>query len=257
MGGQTPQERLDFVRLDPSRASNPDAIQLLAMDLDYFPPGPLQVQGRMFVAEAWRGRLHRPADALPLLRAVREDPEAPAVTARLAAREIVDTLVDEGRLDDATAEADAHADLLDPGFVRQTHKIVSRRTIRVVALAELGGFGGLVALALTRSLRRGALGEAGTAVRRIAPVAAVFAAYLAGLGGLLAARYESGNATPFVALGLLVLPLILLARAWGSVGSPEAVDRAGRAVLCALSVLAAAFLLLDAINSTYLEGFAL
>jgi hypothetical protein len=257
MGGVTPEHRLDFVRLDPSRASDPDAIQLLAMDLDQFPPGPLQVEGRMFVAEAWRGRLHRPDDALPLLRAVRDDPAAPAVTARLAAREIVDTLVDERRLDEAAAEADAHADLLDPAFVRLTHKIVSRRTIRVIALAELGGFGGLVALALSRGVRRGSLGTAGTAVRRIVPVAILFAAYLAGLGGVLASRYETGNATPFVALGLLVLPLSLLARAWGAVGSPAAAARAGRALLCAVSVLAAAFLLLDAVNPTYLEGFGL
>ncbi len=44
---------------------------------------------------------------------------------------------------------------------------------------------------------------------------------------------------------------------WGAVGSEGAAPRAGRALLCAASVLAAAFLLLDLVNPTYLEGFGL
>jgi hypothetical protein len=257
IGNATPQATLDLVRLDPSRSSDPGAIQLLATQLDAFPPGPVQVEGRMFVAEAWLGRLHRPADALPLLRAVRDDPGAPAITARLAAREIVDALVATGHLDEASAEAATHADLLDPGFLKQTRAIVRRRTIRWTALAELGGFAALAGVALLRGFRRGALGQAGTALRRIAPVAALFVVYLAGLGGLLASQYETGNAAPFVGLGLVVLPLLLLARAWSAVGSSGAGARAGRAVVCAVTVLAATFVLLDTVHPSYLEGFGL
>ncbi len=186
-----------------------------------------------------------------------DDPAADPLSARLAEREIVDTLVSEGRLDEASAEAASHANRLDPRFVRQTRALVRRRALRSGALFELAGFAGLAGLALVRALRRGALGEARTALRRIAPVALAFVAYLAGAGGLLASQYESGSATPFVGLGLAVLPLLFLARAWGAVGLTRSTARAGRAVLCAVSVLAATFVLLDAVNPTYLEGFGL
>ena len=182
-GALTPQARLDQVRQDRSLADDPAAVDALARDAEAFPPGRVRVEARMFVAEAWRGRLHRPADALAPLRAVRDDPDAPAVTVRLAAREIVDTLVSEGRLDEASAEAASQAGLLDPAFLKQIRAIVRRRTIRWVALAELAGFAAMVGVALLRGFRRGALGHAGTALRRIAPVTALFLVYLAGLGG--------------------------------------------------------------------------
>jgi hypothetical protein len=209
------------------------------------------------VAEAWLGRLRRPADALPVLREVRDDPKADSLTSRLAEREIIDTLVAEGRRGEAAAEATSQASRLDPHFVKQTRALLRRRTVRDVAIAELGGFAALAALALVRAFRHGALGEARAAIRRLAPIAAAFAVYLAGVGGLLASQYESGRAAPFVHLALAVLPLLLIARAWGSVGSTRWAARAGRAALCAVSVFAAAFVLLDAVNPTYLEGFGL
>lgn len=256
-GGLSPQARLDEVRQDRQLADDPAAVDALARDAEAFPPGLVRVEARMFVAEAWLGRLHRPADALVPLRAVRDDPAAPSLTARLAAREVVDTLLAEDRLDEASAEAASHTDLLDPAFVKQTRAIVRRRTIRWAALAELAGFGALAGVALVRGLRRGALGATAIAVRRIAPVIAAFVLYLGGLGGLLASQYETGNAAPFVGLGLVVLPLLLLARAWAAVGSPAPGARVGRAALCAVSVFAATFVLLDAVHPSYLEGFGL
>ncbi len=186
-----------------------------------------------------------------------DDSEADPLSSRLAEREIVDTLVGQGRLDEASAEAASHASLLDPGFVKQIRALVRRRTIREAALAELGGFTALVGLALVRASRRGQLGQARTAILKLGPVAVAFAVYLAAAGGLLASQYESGNAAPFAFLALAVLPLLLLARAWGSVGSTQRLARTGRAVLCAVSVFAAAFVLLDAVNPSYLEGFGL
>jgi hypothetical protein len=256
-GGFVPLARLEQVRKNPSLASDPGAVDALARDAESFPPGQVRVEARMFVAEAWLGRLRRPADALPLLRAVSDDPRADPPSSRLAEREIVDTLVAEGRLDEATAEATSHASQLDPRFVKQTRALVRRRAVRDAAIAELGGFATLAAIALIRAFRRGALGEARAAIRSLAPVAAAFAVYLAGAGGLLASQYESGRAAPFVHLALAVLPLLLTARAWGSVGSTRWAARAGRAALCAVSVFAAAFVLLDAVNPTYLEGFGL
>jgi hypothetical protein len=88
-------------------------------------------------------------------------------------------------------------------------------------------------------------------------VAILFAVYVACAGGWLASAYESGNGAPFFLFGAAAFPLVLLARAWGAVGSTTAPARVLRAGVCATSVLAAAFVLLYAINPTYLEGFGL
>ena len=256
-GADDDAERLDRVRQSPTLSADPATIDALARDVQSFPPGTVRVEARMFVASAWLGRMHRPDDAIPLLRAVSDDPDADSLTARLAEREIVQTWIDEGRLDEAAAEAASHADRLDPRVVKQTRTLLRRRAIRRGALVELGAFAGLAGASLLRALRRGALGDAGRALRRIAPVALGFAAYVAVAGGVLASHYETGNAAPFVAFGLLVLPLVFVARAWSAVGATSARARAGRAALCAVSVFAAAFMLLDAVDPTYLEGFGL
>ena len=84
----------------------------------------------MFVAEAWLGRMHRPEDGLARLRLIRDDAAADPLTARLAERELVETLVEEGELDEAADEATAHANRLDPHFVKQTRNLARRRTMR-------------------------------------------------------------------------------------------------------------------------------
>ncbi len=210
----------------------------------------------MLVAEAWLGRLHRPDDALPVLRAVSDDPAADPLTIRLAEEQIVSLLTIDGRLDEAAAEADTHADRLDARFVKQTRP--SYAAERFAARPSSSSWGS----AFWRRSRSFAPSPAAPSakcrpLRRFAPVAIAFVAYLVGAGGMLASSYETGNAAPFVFFGLSVLPLLFVARAWGAVGSPGAAARTGRAVLCAVGVLAAAFLLLDAVNPTYLEGFGL
>jgi hypothetical protein len=256
-GDFAPLARLERVRRDPALSSDPAAVAELARDADAFPPGTVRVEARMLVAEAWLGRLHRPEDALAQLRKVRDDPKADPLTARLAERELVDALVAEGRLDEAAAEARARANRLDPRFVRQTVRLVRRRSLRWTAVGALAGFVGLAGLALARATRRGAIGAAGRAVRSIAPIAVAFALYVGCAGGELASQYESGNSSPFIALAAAVLPILLLARAWGAVGSAGRAARAGRSLLCAATVVAAAFVLLDAMNPAYLEGFGL
>jgi hypothetical protein len=262
-----PLARLERVRRSPALASDPAALEALARDAASFPPGQVRTEARMLVAEAWLGRLQGPPyrphteEAMALLRAVSDDTSdaagADPSTARLAERELVDALVGQGRLDEAAAEARAHADRLDPRFVKQTQALVRRRTLRTAAIVELGAFALLAGVALLRAKARGVASDAGRAVRRGAPVAVAFVAYLGAMGGVLASFYERGNAAPFVLFGLSVLPLLFLARSWAAVGSTRAAARAGRAVLCAVSVLAAAFLLLDGVNPTYLDGFGL
>ena len=104
---------------------------------------------------------------------------------------------------------------------------------------------------------RGRLAEAGRALRDLAPVALPFVAFMAIPGGLLAAKYESGNAAPFYLLGAAALPLVLVARAWSAVGSATQGARLGRSVLCAATVAATAFTVLDRLDPRYLEGFGL
>jgi hypothetical protein len=95
------------------------------------------------------------------------------------------------------------------------------------------------------------------ALRRSTPLAIAFAAYMAFAGGALAAGYETGNATPFVALGATLAPIAIVARAWGAASSPHLALRAARAALSASAVFAAAFLLLERLDRSYLEGFGL
>jgi hypothetical protein len=254
---EEPAQELDRVRADPNLADDPATIERLARHLQSFAPGPTRIEARMVVAEAWLGRMARPDDAVAVLRTVVDDPEADPLTTRLAEREIVDALTAEGRLDDAASEAASHANRLDPRFVAHTRTVLRRRALRRAALVVLSLFAGLALASLFRALRRRAIDVAGRALAQVLVPAAAFAAYVAVAGGVLASQYESGNGAPFVLFGLLVLPLVLLARAWGAVGSSRPIARAARASLCAASVFAGAFILLDAVNPTYLEGFGL
>jgi type II secretory pathway pseudopilin PulG len=256
-GDFAPLARLEHVRRDPALASDPAAIEALARDAESFPPGQVRVEARMLVAEAWLGRLHRPAEAVGELRSVCDDPHADALTSRLAARELVDAIVADGRLEDAVSEAHRRSNRLDPRFVRQIERLVVRRELRRVALVEVALFLALVGAAVVRARRRGALAEVGLSLKKLAPLAILFVLYVAGVGGMLASNYESGNATPFLLLGAAALPLVIAARAWGAVGSRHAAARVGRAILCGTTMVGAAFLLLDTVNPAYLEGFGL
>jgi len=256
-GNFGPLARLERVQRDPSAGADPAAISALANDLESFPPGLVRVEARMLVAEAWLTRLHRPDDAIGELRAVTSDPKADPLTLRLAERELVDALVATGRLDDAAAEAQSHSARLDPRFVRQVGRLIVRREVRYASWAVLGVFALFAAVALWRAGARGALDTARAELRKLAPVAIPFVAFLAVGGGVLASKYESGNASPFVWLGAVVLPLLLVARAWAAVGAQTGRARAARAVLCGGAVVAAAFTLLDKLDPQYLSGFGL
>jgi hypothetical protein len=256
-GGFGPLERLERVRRDPSRSRDPASIEALAHDAEAFPAGLVRVEARMFVAEASLGRLHQPEVGIAELRAVVDDPAADPVTSRLAARELVDALAASGKLDEAAAEARSRVRQLDPRVVSQAVRLVLRRTLRRAAIAVVVAFAALAATGLVRAGLRGRLGEVWPELRRLAPVATTFVAFAAVGGGMLAASYESGSSSPFLLLGAVVLPLVLVARAWATVGSARASARAARAVLCAATVVAAAFLLLDTIQPQYLAGFGL
>jgi hypothetical protein len=256
-GGFAPLARLERVRRDPALADDPAALDALAREAESFPPGLVRVEARMLVAEAWLGRMGRPRDAMVELRRVADDPRAGPVTAALAERELVGALAAGGAIAEAAAEARAHASLLDPRFVRDITRLLRRQWIRWGAIVVLAGFAWLAALALEGARRRRALGEVLAALRGVAPVALSFVAFVGLAGGLLASRYESGNAAPFLLLAAGTLPLVFVARAWSAAGSNRAPARLARALFCGATVLAAAFILLDAAGPDYLEGFGL
>jgi hypothetical protein len=90
------------------------------------------------------------------------------------------------------------------------------------------------------------------------PLAVAFSLYLGGAAAVLVRLRGDGDPRPFVWLGLGVLAVFAVARAWQlgwGVGGPSA--RAARALLCVAGVIAAAFLAVERTNASYLEGLGL
>jgi hypothetical protein len=252
-----PLRRLESVRHDPARSSDPATIDALAREADGFPPGMVRVEARMLVAEAWLSRLHRPDDAIAILRLVTSETKIDPLSLRLAERELVEALIAQGRIDEAIAEATARSSRLDPKFVKQVKRLRTRQVVRLVAIGVLAAFGLLAVAALVRARHRRVLRDAWTALRALLPMAVLFVAVVAIGGGVLASQYETGNAQPFLILGAGILPLVLLARAWSAVGSQVPAARLARSLLCGATVVAAAFMLLETTSPQYLAGFGL
>jgi len=250
-GGWAPYARLERVRKDPALASDPGAMDDLARAADGFPPGAVRVEARTLVAAAYLGRLARPRDAIPLLRAVAADPASDALSAAQARRELVGALIGDGDLDAARAAAASDADL-----ARDVQRARIRRLLHAGSLVTIASFALLAARALVAARGR-ALPSAAREVRAIALAPLAFAAWAAIVGGGLASAYESGNALPFALLGAAIAPLVLAARAWAAAGADHAAARAARGALAAASAFGAAFLVLEAVDPAYLSGFGL
>jgi hypothetical protein len=255
-GDFVPLARLERVRRDPKLSSDPREIDALARDAETFPPGLVRAEARLLVAEAYLGRLGRPAEAPPILERVADDPSTDPLTARLAVRMLVDLRIAQGDTDGAIAAARARPALVEANLMRQVTALARRRVAHRVAIGVLVAAAALLAAAALRARRRRELAPALLALRKAWRPALVLAAIVAG-GGLLASTYESGTSAPFLLLGAVVLPLTLAARAWGAIGSAGAAARAGRAALCAATVLAAALLVLEWVEPRYLGSFGL
>lgn len=249
--------RLEQIRNDPALSDDPVVLEGLAVQASASRATSVRAEARLVVAEAWLARLHRKNDALGMLRLVADDPAADSLTARLAEREILDTLVGAGHILAAASELRAHESQVDARFAKRVRKLERRVWLRTTAVGEIVVFALLVTLALVRAKRRRALAPAFAALRSFAPAAASFAAFVGVVGGLLASQFEAGSAAPFLLLGAAALPLLLLARAWSAVGAAAAPARVGRGIVCAASALAAAFVLLEHWSPVYLEGFGL
>jgi hypothetical protein len=224
-GAFAPLARLERVRRDPKLADDGATLDALVRESDTFPAGPVRVEARMLAADAFVGRLHRHADGLALYDRVVTDPKADSLTARLAARQIVETLVGDGQLDEARARASALSTRLDAACVKHVAHLARRRVLVTASEIEIAAVVGLMAAAVALAGRRGRGAAVVAAMRRVTPLVLAFAAYVGVMGGVLASKYETGNAKPFLVFGAVLFPLLLAARAWGAAGSPSHVAR--------------------------------
>jgi hypothetical protein len=250
-GDFAPLARLERTRR--SGATDPAELEALLAEAAKFPDGPTRAEARMLVADAYRTRLRRPADALGPLEDVARDRYADPALRRLAARDLSEALLARGERDRALAIAHATG---DRALAARVLRLARRRAIIALSTAIVLATIVAAVLALGLAARRGEAARVRTALGATWP-AAVGLGLLVGAGGALAAAYETGHATPFLLLGAALVPVVLLARAWGAVGAPGAVARALRGVLFALAVVAAALLVLARVNVAYLESFGL
>src|SRR5262249_26150359 len=145
----------------------------------------------------------------------------------------------------------------DPKVVADVMRLRRRHHVHIACITILVALLVLAARAIARALREGRHVVVGSAVRRMTPLAIGYAAYVALGGAVLASSYERGTSRPFVIFGIALGAIVILARAWGSAASPERAARGLRALLCAGSALAAAFLVLEGVDATYLDGVGL
>ena len=236
------------------------SIDALAHDALSFPPGPTRGDAWMVCADAWLSRLHRRADGEAALQRVTSDPEADLLLRRQAASELVNALLDDGAIDDARTVSLTMSDLLDARMTKRIAVTARRRSLHRASLADLVVFALLATVALTRAATRGHLGAVGSALRRSTGFVIGFATYVAITG--VSSRRPTRQA--------MESPSSCSERSYArsppsrAPGAPLAhTDRPPRraearaAMGVSGAVAAAAFLVLEAVNVQYLEGFKL
>jgi hypothetical protein len=252
-GAWEPLRKLETVRRSESLANDPLAIDALVRDAASFPPGKVRVEARVLAAEAYAGRLKRKDEALPLLELVIDDSNAEPLTARASAEELLAEYLAKGDLTRALALAETHSKILPKTATKDVLRVMRRRTFRAVAWVDLGVLGLFALLAAVRRDRAQAI----RAVRDLLPMALVFSLVACGIGGYLASRYERSSPYPFTAMLPAMLAVALCARAWSATGARAAAARVFRSAVAFVGVFAAAFLLLDHMDPSYLSGFGL
>jgi hypothetical protein len=256
-GEFVPYVKLERVRRAPSLSADPRVVDELVRDASSFPPGLVRVEVWVTAAEAYAHRFARPLEAEALLERVVTDPLADRVVAQKAARDLVVLRLARGDLaaaEDAVAAAGGRA---DPHLARDVRRSVRRRNMHSAAIGVLIAMVVLALRAAALAVRRGDGGGLRVAVARTWKIALAYAAWVAIGGALLASGYEAGTTKPFLYFGIVLLPLVLLARAWAAAGSASVGARGGRAALCAMGAVSAAFLVLEGVDVMFLDGMGL
>ncbi len=251
-GDFVPLATLERVRRDPTAQGKADVVDSLARDLESFPPGEVRVEARMFVAESYATKLHRPSDAERELDALLDEPKGDVPLRAQAALRLVDLAKARGDVNAAKHAADRVAKT-NPTIALAVGQWARRRILLRVAITFLSAFGAFGIFASVRNLRADRLVKLG----KFAPKAVLLCVYLATFAVVLSIAFERGNAFPFLALPASVFPILIVARAWALSGAATAAARTTRAILGALAVVCAAFIVLDQIDVRYLESFGL
>ncbi len=189
------------------------------------------------------------------LRALASNPRNDILLRRGAATKLVIALADAGDFDAADAAAMEFARTIDPAAAKHARAVRRRSKGDVVALASLAAALGVAVVSLVAARR--SLAKALGTTRRVATPVALFLLYSGVIGGYLASSYENGSSLPFVLFAGFMLPLVVIFRTWGVVGSPRVAARAARAFAAVAATLALAFLVVEHVNPAYLEGFGL
>jgi hypothetical protein len=252
-----PYAKLERVRRDPALSSDPRAVEQLVHEAETFPPGPVRVEVWVLAAEAFAHRFQRPGDADPLLRLVLADSHADPVVAQKAARDLVTLQLARGDLARAREAARLAGSRADPKLLRDVERAIRRRSLHHAAIAVLAVMVLLAVRGLIAAVRRGAGQRIRGALGRMWRLAVAYATYVAVGGALLASGYETGTSKPFLYFGVVLVPILLIARAWGAAEGTSNSARSGRAIVCGAAALGAAFLVLEAVDIAYLEGMGL
>ena len=250
--------RLDAVRKDPRASDDESAVSALQRDVGQFPPGRVRDEALLFIAEAYLGRLHRPADAVAPALSVAKAPAADPLTRASAFELAYAALHLAGDLDRAAREI-AHDPAAPPSLRTRIAREVRRRRLHVASQAIDGVGVALLAWALVTASRRGRL-------RVVASVAFELRAWafiaVASLGGyLIAERWESGQGAHFLVFGVALVLVHAFVASWrGAYGDRQRSVRALGGAAAAACVIAAAYLVLErgtARGAELLEGFGL
>lgn len=258
-GAFAPFARLERARRDPAFAEDARAVDALVADAQSFPPGETRVDVWVLAAEAYAARFGRPMDAAALLERVVADGHTDPVLAQKAARDLVEIHVARGDLAAAERAARAAGGRADPKLARDVARLARRKALHAGAVVVLAAIVVLAARAIVSAARRERARSRAMfgAVRRTLPVALAYVAYVAVSGAVLASRYERGTSAPFLVFGLVLLPIVVVARAWGAAAGGGRGARVARGLFCGIGVMGAAFLVLEAIDVSFLEGMGL
>lgn len=255
-GDFAPLARLSAVRRDPAKSGDRATIEALERDVAAFPPGRVRGEAELVVADAWWHRLGDPRRALAPLEAAVTDDTGDRLTRSLALGALARLHRDLGDLDAALAVVERFPDLA-PATRDEVRTLARRARLRGASITLLGALGVVGLASFVRAARRlGGLGALPRAV--LPPLAVAFSLYLGGAAAVLVRLRGDGDPRPFVWLGLGVLAVSAVARAWRlgwGTGGPLA--RVARALACAAGVIAAAFLAVERIDASYLGSLGL
>ncbi len=253
-GGFAPLVALERVRRDPALARSPTALTELEAAAGTWPAGRVRSEARMLVGEAWLDRLDRPRDAVRVFLAIAADPSAPREQRDLAAERAVAARLRLG--EETQAEAEVRATGAGTAVVDNARVLGRRRRLAYGAKGLLVGFAALGVAVVARALRKG-LGRRLVRVW-LRPMQLVQLGMLTLGGALLARRTDDHDPGPFLLLAAGSLALYFTATAWNLTSPHQRLPaRLLRAGLCALGVLAVAFLAMFTQDPMMLEGIGL